>query len=619
MPRGVSQAIPEPKLLVSISMRRVHLPKLALAVAAIAASVLVPALANAEPGFSAVQPMPRPLGVAAPTASPYTAISCPTTSSCTAVASSSELAKLGGLTAVTETGSAWGTGTQLPLPANAHVSAQLGPYVEGISCSAVGTCTAVGDYPTGSYGQPLVETETSGVWAPTAVTLPTGGVAGIFTKLWCATQGSCIAVGYYIPPGSDTIDPMFDTETSGTWAAATAMTAPLDATFVLPEALGCTDVDDCVAVGEELTNTSVVTINWVETAGTWSNATRFSTISGSEFIADSVACPSSGTCLVGGALEGSRSIDPGVVTYSAGAWSLPQAIPEPQLSPAPRLGEFTDIACSGPTMCEAVGVFAGVTAEDPGAATWTSGTWSSVGLLHGLGVDGIPTRSGELVGVSCAAPTSCVAIGLDLVLRVTKGGIELLEDDFSAALTPVRPVTEPAAPVSVDPIPILHGVDAEWTPPTDDGGSPVVGYTATVTPGDRYCETSHQQCRISGLADGHRYEVTVRDVTSFGPSGPTTSASFVAGSAPQPPRNVRVAVRNNRIFVSWHRSTVPSPEHVTAYAVTAWRGHVLLDTCRTKQLKCSFREFRAGTYVLELTATDATGTSHPSMVHVRIP
>jgi hypothetical protein len=453
------------------------------------------------------------------------------------------------------------------------------------------------------------------------IALPVGAKAGSLSSLWCATQGSCITVGYEIPPGSTSkITPVVATETSGAWATATPLLVPLGATSVLPLAIGCTDVDDCVAVGEALSSTtSIGTVYWTESAGTWSGATRFSAPTGYEFLADSVACPVTGTCLVGGELTGPRGLEPAVVTYSGGSWSSPHAISEPKLSPSPQEGEFTAITCSGATMCEAVGLFVSETNELPGAATWTNGTWSSVGLLDGLGVKGVPAKGGLLLGVSCASSTSCVAIGLDVAVKEVAGSESIVgEGDFSAALTPVRTVTKPAAPASIDAIAIVRGVDVQWTPPTNDGGSPVVNYTATLAPGGRHCATTQQQCRISGLTNGRRYEVTVRDVTSFGLSAPA-SASFVAGSAPQSPRDVRATVHNQRISVIWHRSTAPAPEHVTAYVVTAWRGKVLLETCRTKQLKCTFREFRAGNYVLELTATDATGTSLPTTVHVRIP
>lgn len=593
---------------------------IALTTAIVAVSVLLPTLAGAEPGFSDLQPMPRALGVAAPLAGPYSAISCPTTSSCTAVATSTAMATVGELTAITETDGVWGTATKLPLPTGADTTAEPGPFVNDVNCSAVGSCTAVGDYLTTKSFQPMVDTETSGTWTSTALVLPTGGKSGVLTKLWCGALGSCIATGYYVPAtSSNTFAPMVATETSGVWATATPLTEPVGASIVLPDGMGCTDVGDCVAVGEVFTNSTFTDVYWVETSGVWSHATRFSVAPKTEFIPSGVACPTPGTCLVVGALEGAQGVDPGVATFAGATMSAPSALPEPQLSPTPLSGQFIDISCGSATTCEAVGVFASATSEEPGAATWTSGTWSSVGLLQGLKIHGVASQGSNLTGVSCASSTSCVAIGLDVVVAVVKGSEKVTgEDDFSTAVTPVRTVVAPAAPASVDTTPIVHGVDVKWTPPANDGGSPVVHYTATVAPGGRSCDTAQLQCRITGLTNGQRYVVTVRDVTSYATSGPQTSAPFVAGTAPTPPREIHASASNGRIAVSWHASAVPAPEQVTAYTLTAWQGGDLVGSCRTKQLRCSISASAAGLYVLELTATDATGTSHPAKVQVRV-
>jgi hypothetical protein len=595
------------------------LGKIGVAIAALAAGILVPVIAGAEPGFSAVQPMPRAVGVPTSQAGPYTAVSCPTASSCTAVASSTELAKLGELTAITEVGTAWGAPTALPLPANAHVSSAYGPYANDVSCSAADTCTAVGAYPTsGSYSVPLVETETAGTWTPTELALPVGARDGSITKLWCATQGTCITAGYEVPPGStSTTVPIVTVEASGVWGAALRLIVPTGAKYVLPESIGCSDVDDCVVTAQAYSGTTFETVYWTESAGAWSTARRFTAPTGDEFLADSVACPSSLECLVVGDLSGPRGLAPAAATYSAGTLSLPRAIPEPQLSPLPQEGEFTDIACSGATTCEAVGLFVGETAEVPGAATWSDGTWSSVGLFDHVRVHGISAKGSLLLGVSCASTTSCTAIGYDVALK-TLGGTIAAEGDFSMELAPVRPVTQPGPPTSLDPTGVVNGVDVGWAPPNDDGGSAVLSYAATVAPNGQHCATTQRQCRIVGLVNGRRYEVTVRDLTGYGVSAPT-SASFVAGTVPQVPQQVQGTVHNSRITATWLASSAPAPEAVTSYVVTVWRGGVLLDTRRTTQLTCAFGSFRSGTYAVEVAATDASGTSQPATVQVQVP
>jgi len=94
-------------------------------------------------------------------------------------------------------------------------SARTNPQVSiiGLSCTAAGSCVAIGDY-TDSTGnqQGLIETLSSGTW--TAITAPTTGLSpaagtdpeAYLASVSCSGTGSCVATGdYTTPPVTDRV------------------------------------------------------------------------------------------------------------------------------------------------------------------------------------------------------------------------------------------------------------------------------------------------------------------------------------------------------------------------------------------------------------------------------
>lgn len=98
--------------------------------------------------------------------------------------------------------------------------------------------------------------------------------------------------------------------------------------------------------------------------------------------------------------------------------------------------------------------------------------------------------------------------------------------------------TVPDAPTGVTATAGDAQLTASWTPPVDDGGSPITGYTATATPGGQTCTSVGTSCTISGLANGTPHTVSVVATNAIG-TGPASGASSAvtpqAPPAPPPP------------------------------------------------------------------------------------
>jgi hypothetical protein len=497
-------------------------------------TLLLPVIAEAEPGFTATRTMPPILDANRGGLDLYGAVSCPSPSTCTAVGPSSLfsfglLQHRGAPSVVTETNGAWGRRTALPFPGGGQRSA-----VNGIECAMVGNCVAVGGYTDvfSKYALPLVETEASGVWTESTVALPKGNLgSGQLVSVWCGSIGNCVALGAYSYSTSSSVAPlpMVAVEKSGTWGQAVSLSDGGGTSVIIPTSLSCSDLADCTAIAYgNSTALGAGTFSWRESAGTWSGVALLPQRPGFQFISYSIACPSASTCMaVGGLTKGAGGDIPAVATASSGSWSLPRRLALPRLSPIPTQALFTSVACASSTLCETVGFIVSSSsriADVPVAATWNGGAWSSLGTFHRSTVGARPAAQSLFDAVACPSTTECLAVGDDQ-LSADPGSPS---SAFSTWLTPTRAVSTPAPPLAVDVHPASRFVDVAWAPPGNDGGSPVTSFTATVVPGGEQCHTARFGCRIGGLREGRRYRVFVRDTTLAGSSLAKASPTFSA-------------------------------------------------------------------------------------------
>ena len=534
-------------------MRLTHNAVLRVSVASaavMATLVLAVGIAVAEPGFSSIQVMPVPVGIKAADVG-FSAISCASTTSCTAVGHAGDAASV-----ATEVSGTWGTSQVVAPPAGA-VSGEL----DAISCPSSGDCTADGDYVTPAGGtSPFVVSESSGSWGASVSAMPPSDtITGAYedarlTGVWCASAGNCTAIGSYVATGS-TAFAMEATETLGIWSALAPL--PPITGGKLPNSrasLVCTSMGSCTAVMDSYA--------WTETAGAWGTPTQFAPPLDPywSFTALGIACPSATTCIATGFVtDGNGHSRPGYgagsVTETSGSWGAPFL----------KFGYATaldSISCQ-PTMCLAVGVDASDNDFDlfdkPVAATWSDGTWSSSGIEQ-LNPAGPHENNGSSLDAVACRPTQCLAIGQAGVYTTGGGPVSLYP--YSTDLTPVRPIVAPSAPTGVYAAPVLNGAQVWWQPPLDDGGAPTASYTATATPGKKSCTAAYSMCEITGLVNGRQYVVTVTDDNGSFSSPPSRSNRFFAGVVPNTPSRLRAKPSGSTAVISWHPSETPPGETV---------------------------------------------------------
>jgi hypothetical protein len=371
----------------------------------------------------------------------------------------------------------WSPGFELNIPSDAQTGTAKQVAGPGpIDCTSAGNCVTAGAYEDNTESrQTLIETEVNGTWMqPTKLALPSNANVTVghqyagFSGLTCTSSGNCVAVGTYVDNTSNSAHvPMVATETNGVWGTAQEITQPTDAIpdnegkYGLLEAVSCTAPGYCEAGGSYVDSIfSTQAMVAVETAGTWSTATRVTLPAGAnaantglnnfgqgEQVAEvtSISCPSSGTCeLVGYYQDGGGNYQ-AMAASQTGATTWGPAIQVSNDGGAPT-AYLDDVSCSTPDNCVAVGAF-----ESPGnvdamyATAEINGSWSTgvqvAGPANAIATD-FYGGADVLGGLSCTSNLNCVAVGY----VTTAGGnrVAVAANDVDGAWQPATPLALPS-------------------------------------------------------------------------------------------------------------------------------------------------------------------------------
>jgi adhesin/invasin len=288
-------------------------------------------------------------------------------------------------------------------------------FLEGVACTAVGSCVAVGRYLDASGAtQGLVEQLSGGVWAPSRVALPGDAVAtgtsayAQLSAVACPAAGSCTAVGLYSPSAGGE-QALIDTQVGGNWSSATAP-LPVAASGSQFLSLACPADGSCVAAGTYLVGGNHLGLIDSLSGGVWTGS-ALPVPPGTSSMASivnndlAVSCPSVGSCVIAGTtFDGNYE---GLLdTLSAGMWTAtPVSTPN---GPSTDV-QLTSVACTDPNTCVATGLDQVSGVEQGLIESLASGTWTP---------SQAPTPAGtpaganiEMYNVACPSAGTCVADG----------------------------------------------------------------------------------------------------------------------------------------------------------------------------------------------------------------
>jgi Protein kinase domain len=246
-------------------------------------------------------------------------VACPAQGVC--VATGGYTSENGHFQALAEmlSGGTW-TAVQVPLPADAVPSTATSSVtagLNGVTCLAVGSCVAVGQYMDHSGGAVFVDTLSGGTWTPATVPLPAGAAAAgqipVLVGIYCKASGNCVATGQYIKRGGQ---PRYLAETlsGATWTAATPP-LPAGASAAQKTAAGL----------------------------------------GPTYL-DSVACQAAGHCVAAGPyVAGSNVVDGAIDTLSGATWTAAVAPLPPGAGVTTQLVDGMKVVCPASDYCVGVG------------------------------------------------------------------------------------------------------------------------------------------------------------------------------------------------------------------------------------------------------------------------
>lgn len=111
-----------------------------------------------------------------------------------------------------------------------------------------------------------------------------------------------------------------------------------------------------------------------------------------------------------------------------------------------------------------------------------------------------------------------------------------------ADAAPLVVAAAPGAPTDVSGLAGVESVTVSWDPPASDGGSSLIGYVATASPGGKSCSaTGLTSCAISGLSSEQEYRFTVSAYNVVG-AGPSSDLSAPVTPLAPPPGTHTVTV-----------------------------------------------------------------------------
>jgi hypothetical protein len=323
------------------------------------------------------------------------AVSCPATGVCVAVGTQDAGSAPHGNRLIERwNGQKW-VAQLSPVPAGAQSSS-----LSAVKCASPTSCIAVGQYTTSTVTKTMAVRWSNNRWTLMATPNPSNSAVNVLSGVACSSATSCFAVGSsFVVPDPTTSETLTLVER---WDGAhwTIVPSP-NVTDAFDSALAdaaCASATDCFAVGTSHTELRADTLTEHWDGAAWSIVSSPDPANSADNELNAVTCPSSAGCLAVGTSEHGTLAE----RWNGSSWTI-VASKNPTGSTGAALAS---ISCPAVTRCTAVGTVFMKNQGQRLVEVFTPGGASIVTVPVPSG-----TKFSALSGVSCAATTSCFAVG----------------------------------------------------------------------------------------------------------------------------------------------------------------------------------------------------------------